>query len=42
MMKMLLTGLSLIAVMTSCGGAMTTTTYNATLSGANEVPPVTT
>ena len=42
MMKMLLTGLSLIAVMTSCGGAMTTTTYNATLSGANEVPPVAT
>jgi hypothetical protein len=42
MKKMLLAGLSLIAVMNSCSGAMTTTTYNATLSGANEVPPVTT
>ena len=41
-MKMLLTGLSLIAVMTSCGGAMTITTYNATLLGSSQVPPVVT
>ena len=41
MKKMLLVGLSLIAVMTSCGGAMTTT-YTATLLGVNEVPPVVT
>ena len=41
MYKMLLAGLALVAVMTSCGGAMTTT-YKTTLSGANEVPAVTT
>lgn len=41
MNKMLLAGLALIAVMTSCGGAMTTT-YKTTLAGSNEVPPVTT
>ncbi len=41
MNKMLMTGLALIALMTSCGGAMTTT-YTATLLGANEVPPVAT
>jgi hypothetical protein len=41
MYKMLLAGLAFVAVMTSCGGAMTNT-YKTTLSGANEVPPVTT
>ena len=41
MKKMMMAGLALIAVMTSCSGAMTTT-YNATLLGANEVPPVAT
>ncbi len=37
MYKMLLAGLALIAVMTSCGGAMVTT-YKSTLNGANEKP----
>ena len=41
MMKTLFAGLALIAVMTSCGGAMTTT-YKASLLGSSEVPPVTT
>ena len=41
MNKMLLAGLALVAVMTSCGGAMTTT-YKTTLAGSSEVPPVTT
>ena len=41
MNKMLMAGLALIALMTSCGGAMTTT-YTATLLSANEVPPVAT
>ena len=41
MRKILFAGLSLIAVMTSCSGAMTTT-YKASLLGVNEVPPVTT
>ena len=39
MYKMLLAGLALVAVMTSCGGAVT---YKATLLGSSEVPPVTT
>ena len=37
MYKMLLAGLALVAVMTSCGGTMTNT-YKATLNGANEKP----
>lgn len=41
MYKMLLAGLALVAVMTSCGGAMTNT-YKTTLAGSSEVPPVTT
>ena len=41
MMKTLFAGLALIAVMTSCSGAMTTT-YKASLLGSSEVPPVTT
>jgi len=36
MNKMLLAGLALVAVMTSCGGAMTNT-YKATFNAANEV-----
>ena len=45
MNKMLLAGLALVAVMTSCGGTMTTpltNTYKATLTGGAENPPVTT
>jgi hypothetical protein len=41
MKKVLMAGLALLAVMTSCSGAMTTT-YTATLLGTNEVPPVVT
>lgn len=41
MKKMLMAALTLIAVMTSCSGAMTTM-YSAALLGANEVPPVAT
>ena len=42
MRKILFAGFTLIALMTSCGGGMTTTTYKASLFGVNEVPPVTT
>ena len=41
MNKILIAGLALVAVMTSCGGAAITNTYKTTLSPANEVPPVT-
>ena len=39
MMKMLIAGLALIAIMTSCGG-ITSANYKATLLGSSEVPPV--
>lgn len=38
MNKMLLAGLALVAIMTSCGGTVMTATYKATLNGANEKP----
>jgi CHRD domain len=39
MRKILIAGFALIAAMTSCSGAMTTT-YTATLLGSSQVPPV--